>query len=145
MDPILFHLRVNHFPIILAMVAVAAMGLAAVAKKDSFWGYGLVTMILAAVSTPIAYWTGRGADDVAAGSEVLDLDAMGAHEESAAWALVALLVAGIASGVAYAKPKPMFRWIAIGTALVATALVLWTGKQAGQIAHGKYTMTLLDK
>ncbi|MCE9637101.1 MAG: hypothetical protein K8T90_15460 [Planctomycetes bacterium] len=145
MDPILFHLRVNHFPIILAMVAVAAMGLAVVAKKDSFWGYGLVTMLIAAVSTPIAYWTGRGAEEVAGASEVLDLEAMGEHEDSAVWALIALLVAGIASGVALARPKPMFRWIAIGTALVATALVLWTGKQAGQIAHGKYTMTLLDK
>ena len=41
-------------------------------------------------------------------------------------------------------PWPPY-YAALATALVATGLVLWTGKQAGQIAHGKYTMTLLDK
>lgn len=142
-DPIFVHLRVNHFPIILIFVGAAAAVIAAFTKKDSVWNYALVTILLAGVTSPIAWWTGRRADDMASESEVLDLEMMGAHEDSANWAFAALVAAAIAAGLAMVAPKPALRWVALGLAITAAALTAYTGAQAGHIAHGDYTMGIL--
>lgn len=140
MDPIFMHLRVNHFPIVLIVVGAVACAVAAATGRERIWTYGLVTTLIAGLSGPVAYWTGLRADDKASEFEVLDLGAMADHESSALWAMIALVVAAVAAGVALARPKPALRWIVLALAVVAAGLCGWTGSQAGQIAHGEFTM-----
>jgi hypothetical protein len=59
MDWIFAHLVVNHFPIILAVVASLAAVVAAVSGRDGAWRYAIATGLLAAVAAPIAFLTGQ--------------------------------------------------------------------------------------
>lgn len=142
-DPVFLHLRVNHFPIILIMVGFAAGVVALFLNRDKLWSYALVSILIAGLTAPIAYWTGTHADEAVEDSEVLDLEMMGRHEDSAQWAFAALAVSAAVAGLALAKPTKGLRIAAVGTAFVACGLTAWTGAQAGHIAHGSYTNNIL--
>jgi hypothetical protein len=135
-DPVFLHLRVNHFPIILAMVGAGAAVVAAILRRDAIWRYALVTVLLGALSAPAAYWTGNAAEEKAEGFSYIDADAMGEHEESAEIATIVCLAAGVAAAVALAKPNAATRWIFLALALGAAGTVAWTGMHAGRIVHG---------
>lgn len=135
-DPVFQHLRTNHFPIILAMVGFVAAILACVIRKDAIWKYAKVTMLLAAVTAPLAYWTGERALDKAEGFENIDQASMGDHEETAEAALVCLLVCGAAAGVALVKPNTATRALFVVTALAAAGATAYTSAIAGNIVHG---------
>lgn len=137
-DPIFQHLRTNHFPIILAMVGVVAALLACVIRKDAIWKYAKVTMLLAAVTAPLAYWTGERAGDKAGGFETwIDHGAMQDHEETAEVALICLLVCGGAAGVALVKPTTLTRAIFVAAAVAAAGATTYTAAIAGNIIHGE--------
>ena len=135
MDPIYQHLRINHFPVILGIVAFAAAALALFVKRDGAWRYACITAILAAASAPIAYWTGLRAEDKAEGIDWYDAYSMGEHGDIALWAMIALLAAGIAAGVALMKPKPLTRWIVLVCAAATAGLVVWCGYEGGHIVR----------
>lgn len=134
-DPVAFHLRVNHFPIILVFVGAAACSLAIAVRRDAVWRYALVTVLLAAVTTPLAYWTGLRAEDIAEGFEMIDAGMMAEHEESALIAGIVIVLAGIAAAVALAKPRPALRYAAAAFTLAAAGAAAWTGAHAGKITH----------
>lgn len=142
-DPIFMHLRVNHFPVILAFVAAGAAVLALLAKKDGIWRYAFVSAVIAGLMSPIAWWTGRRAMEKAEDFTGLAVEFMTDHEESALWAMIAALAAALVSSLALVQPKPAFRWIATALILATAALMAYTGAQAGHIAHGEYSMDLL--
>jgi hypothetical protein len=142
-DPIFMHLRMNHFPIILGLVAAAGVLLALIANKDGIWRYAFVSAVIAGLTSPIAWWTGRRAMEKAEDYTGLAIEHMTDHEESALWAMIALLAAALLSSLALVQPKPVLRWLAAAAILAAAALTAYTGAQAGHIAHGKYTMDLL--
>jgi uncharacterized membrane protein len=142
-DPIFMHLRMNHFPVILILVAAAGAVVAIVTKRDGVWRYALVSAVIAGLTSPIAWWTGRRAMEKAEDYTGLDVGMMVDHEESAMWAMIALLAATLVSGLALVKPATALRWIAVAGIVVAAGLTAYTGAQAGHIAHGKETMKLL--
>lgn len=137
MDPVLLHLRVNHFPICLAVLATAAALVAAVVRKDAVWKYAQVTMLAAALSAPVAQWTGVRAETVVGEAETNPgiQDRMYDHEESATIALYCMLAAGAAAAVSLWKPHPVARYAFLAVALVGTGAVGYTSKQGGEILH----------
>lgn len=135
MDPIFMHLRVNHFPVILPIVGAAAAVVALLLKRDDVWKYAMVTVILGALSAPIAYWTGYRAEDKAEGLDYIDAERMDQHEESATWALVAILASGVAAGVALKVPKPAARYAFVAVAALAAGATTWTASHGGKIVH----------
>jgi hypothetical protein len=138
MEPIFWHLRVNHFPIILGVVGAVACVIAAISRKDGAWRYAAITLVLAAASAYPAYWTGERAENIASGFEFgIDTVAMAEHEESAVWALCALLAAGVAAVFALVKPSLTSRIILLVVALAAVGATFNTAKTAGLIIHGE--------
>lgn len=139
MSPVLLHLRLNHFPIVLILVAVAVGIVAVVTRRDGVWRYALVTVVLAAVTTPVVYWTGLRAEDIASEFELISSGDMEDHEDAAVWALVTLLAAGVAAGVALRKPATVTRWVALLLTCAAAGAGAWTGKTGGVIVHNADT------
>jgi uncharacterized membrane protein len=138
-DPVKQHLRVNHFPVVLALVGALACVVAAALRRDAVWRYALVTVVLAAVTAPLAYWTGLRAEDIAAEYELIASGDMEPHENAATAAMIALLVSGVAAGVALRKPSVAARWIALVLVLAAAGLMTWTAKIGGGIVHNQDT------
>lgn len=135
MDQIYLHLRVNHFPVILGIVAFAAAVVGLVLKREGAWRYAYVSAIVAAAAAPVAYWTGLRAEDKADGLDWYEGGHMIDHGEIALWAMIALLAAGIAAGVAMMKPKPLTRWIFLVCAAATAGLVTWCGYEGGHIVR----------
>jgi hypothetical protein len=144
MDAVTLHLRTNHFPIILSVVATVAAVLALVLRKEGIWRYALVTALLAGLTAPIAYWTGDRAEDMAGEFENIALEHMADHEESAKFALAGLLVAGGAAVLALAKPNLGTRIGFLAVSLAATGLTGYTSSQAGKIVHNAMTQGIPD-
>ena len=136
-DPVFQHLRLNHFPIILGMVAVIAIVIALISRRDGVWRYAMITMLIAGITAFPAYWTGERAYDKVYDWPELNPEALGDHEESAEVALWALLAAGGVAGVALVKKNTATRIAFVVTALVAVGATVYTGAQAGNIVHGE--------
>ena len=138
MDPVLRHLRVNHFPVCLAVVGVAAAVVAAILRKDAIWRYAQITVLVAAAAAPVAQWTGDRAEAVVGAADDIDpgiQDRMYVHEDSATIALYCMLAAGAAAAVSLWKPHPAARWAFLAVSLVGTGAVGYTSKQGGEILH----------
>lgn len=140
MDPVLLHLRTNHFPIILGAVGALAAIVAAIARKDWIWRYALVTLLLSAATAPLAYLTGRGAEEVAEGHENIEHGLMEDHEDSATPALWAMIAAGIAAGVCLAKPNVWTKTTVVVLSVAAAGLTARTSAIAGKIVHNALTV-----
>lgn len=134
-DPVFIHLRLNHFPIMLGIVGAAAAVLAAILRKDGIWRYALITVVIAAATSPVAWWTGTRAVEKAEGFSYIDAEMMDIHEESAEKATVVMVVAGVAAAVALWKPSPLTRWVFLALALAGAGAMAWTGSHGGQIVH----------
>jgi hypothetical protein len=138
MDPVLLHLRVNHCPICLGVLATTAAVLAAVLRKDPVWKYAQITMFVAAVSAAAAQWTGERAETVLGGLDNLNegiYDRMYDHQDSATLALWCMLTAGAAAAVSFWKPHAATRWIFLAAAIGGTVAVGITSKNGGEILH----------
>jgi uncharacterized membrane protein len=135
MDWIYAHLVVNHFPIVLASVASAAALVAAVLGREGAWRYSVVTGLLAALAAPVAFLTGKQAEDVAESLPGLAEEAIERHEQWGLYALIALLVAGVLAVVALVRKSTRMRWLfAIGI-WAATATTGLTALHGGDIEH----------
>ena len=135
MDPVFMHLRVNHFPVILPIVGAAAAFVALILKRDDVWKYAMVTVILGALSAPIAYWTGFRAEDKAEGFDYIDAERMDMHEETAEWALIAILASGVAAGVSLKVQKPAAKYAFLAVAAAAAVATTITAAHGGKIVH----------
>lgn len=139
-DPVFIHLRVNHFPIILGMVGMAGVLLALLLQKESVWKYALVTLVLAAASAPVAYYSGKGAEEKAEEHTNIDAGAMEDHEDTATAAVWSLLACGVAAGVCLVKPNAVTKSVVIVLALAGTTLTMRTSAIAGTIVHNPLTV-----
>lgn len=139
MDWIYAHLVVNHFPIILSIVASLAAVVAVVTGRDGVWRYAVVTGLLAALAAPLAYLSGGQAEEIAESLPGLAEEAIEAHENWGLYALIALLVAGLLAVVALVRRTSGPRWMfAIGI-WVATAITGVTAMRGGDIEHDPST------
>jgi uncharacterized membrane protein len=141
MDWIFAHLVVNHFPIILAVVASLAVVVAAVSGRDGVWRYAIVTGLLAAVAAPIAFLTGQQAEEVAESLPRLTEEAIETHEHWGMYALIALGVAGVLAVLALALKSRGTRWLFAVGMWAATAVTLQTALHGGEIEHNEEART----
>ena len=96
------HLAINHFPIVLSIVAAAAALIAFVTRRRAALLYALTTMIVAGASAYPVLLTGERAEDAVESRWYVNEDVVHAHEESgerATWILV--FGAAVAAGALY--------------------------------------------
>jgi uncharacterized membrane protein len=145
MDWIYAHLVVNHFPIVLSVLASLAAVLAAVSGRESAWRYAVVTGLLAGLAAPIAFLTGQRAEEVAESLPGLAEEAIETHEHWGLYALIALGIAGLLAIVALVRKSRGTRWVfAIGI-WAATAIAGGTAFYGGEIEHPKAARTGVER
>ena len=141
MDWIHAHLVVNHFPIVLSVMASLAALLAAISGRENAWRYAVVTGLLAGLAAPIAFLTGQRAEEVAESLPGLAEEAIETHEHWGLYALIALGIAGLLAIVALVRKSRGTRWVfAIGI-WIATAIAGGPAFYGGEIEHPKEART----
>lgn len=151
MDPVLTHLRINHFPVALTVVALGMLILALIFRRRFLWMYAMTTALLAGIAVIPTYLTGDPAAHEVRNVWYISRQAIEAHDESAGITLWILIVSGLISLYALWRalraplPRPGVRdiilpaWLKalVSIAILAGALSAgWTGYLGGEIVHG---------
>lgn len=129
------HLMVNHFPIMLGLVAAAAVLAALATRREFFWLYAYVTAILGGVSACFAYFTGDQAGDIARHYWYVNRPEIHDHEDAALWTLLILIAAGLAAIWALYRRHPRVRAIFSVLVLAGAVSAAITGWEGGKIVH----------
>ena len=147
------HLLVNHFPIILTYLGLAAALVAVVRRRRVAWLYALVTLTLAGAGAYPALLTGQQAGPVMEKRWYVEEAAVDAHEEAGETALWILLAMGALSAYgswrllrsrvvvgneagAFARDLPMvLRAAVVIAALAGAAAVSYAAYEGGMIVH----------
>jgi uncharacterized membrane protein len=135
------HLLVTHLPIFGSILGafVLAYGLWAKSNETKIAAYGL--FVISAIGAGISYLTGEGAEEVVEDIQGVAQTAIEQHEASALFALVSLIVLGVASlaGLFLALRKSsLTRTVApiiLLISLISFGFVARTGYLGGQIRH----------
>ena len=138
------HLLINHFPIILSSVGTAALALALVVNRRGVWLFALAMLTLAGLAIYPTFYTGDEAGHAVRDTWYVVRDMVHEHEESADFALPAVLVMGVASAYAWWRmlrrevtglPPVWLRVVVSLLAVFALSVVVRTAYLGGQIVH----------
>lgn len=132
------HLITHPFAIVLS-IAGAGVGIAGwIAGRESLERYGLVSLLLAAMTAIPSYATGIAAADDVTERTFVEPSIVQDHRTWATWAALALVTAGIFAAFALYQPKDrrLRRFVLVAGALAAslTGLAAFRG---GHIVHGE--------
>lgn len=131
MDMAYLHLVLNHFPLMGALFGTPILAYAIFRKNESLRNTALVIFVFAALIAIPVYLTGEPAEEIVEHLPGVSHDAIETHEDSAMFALIAAIAAGIVSAVGL-----FLAWQAKAAANIAAiaALVLGIGT-AGLMAR----------
>lgn len=144
MDWPYLHTLINHFPIILTVVGCAVLVLAFITKRRGIWLYSVATLTLAGLSVYPADFSGDEASHALRGTWYVVRSMVAAHDESASYALVVLLILGAVSAYAWwymlrRDPQGLPpQWLRITLAVLAVlgiSVVTRTAYLGGKIIH----------
>jgi uncharacterized membrane protein len=144
MDWPYLHALVNHFPIVLSVVATTVLLIALITNRRTIWVYATVTLTFAGLAAYPAFLTGDQAAHALRGVWYIDRAVVREHDQAAGFALTSLLITGVAS--AYVWWRLMRRdvqilpprWLRIVTTLIALwslGVVVRTSYLGGKIVH----------
>jgi|SRR5690348_3542574 hypothetical protein len=140
----LIHIQINHFPIILTVVGSAVLLLALFVRLRAIWLYALATLTLAGLSVGPVFITGDQAGDAVEHTWYVVHDAVNTHEDAAIFALIWILLMGVASAYAWwrmVKREPTMlppTWLRVVVAVLAAfgvSTVIRTAYLGGKIVH----------
>jgi len=137
------HLMVNHFPIVLSIVAVASLVVGAIWRRDFYWRAGLNLMVLAGLAAIVAILTGESASHEIRQRAFVVPGTIGAHSSAAYAALWALLIGGAIAAFAWWRARARevttlpawLRELVLISALVGAALVSYAAYRGGIIVE----------
>ena len=135
MDPVLLHLRINHAPIILGVVGALFLIAGMVAKRITLLRYGQISLLLAGLSAPVAFLTGREAEEHTEKTWYIEKKVVHAHEEAGEQASIALVITGILAAVSLLKDRKVVRVLLLIGAIASAALVTRAAFEGGEIVH----------
>jgi uncharacterized membrane protein len=130
MDAHALHLMVNHFPVILSLLGLAAAAAAFLTRRRSVVLYALATLTLAGASSYPAFLSGDEAAEQIDKRWYVDRDQIHEHDEAAEFANVLMIVTGVAAAVAWWLTLRTVREARPGTAMLSAMLVLSLGSAA---------------
>lgn len=144
------HLLINHFPVVLSLLGLATVIVAFITRRRTVWLYALATLVLAAISAPVATKSGEEGEDAAEHTTGVSRDAIHEHEESAELAMWIMLATGTLSAYGWWRlsrsgtdgrlPTWLGAVIAVG-ALASAGTVARASQLGGHILHGENTLT----
>ncbi|HEY5062554.1 MAG TPA: hypothetical protein VII52_13525 [Gemmatimonadaceae bacterium] len=138
------HTLINHFPIILTVVGTAVLFLALIVKHRAAWLYALATLTLAGASVYPAFYTGGAAAHALRDTWYVVRAMVEEHDQSASYALVAILVMGAVSAYAWRRmlrrdvagiPPIWLRVVVTLLAVFGLSVVTRTAYLGGKIIH----------
>lgn len=145
MSQVHLHLLITHLPVFGSILGALVLAYGLWSKSHQTKTAAYLLFILSGIGAGIAYLTGEGAEEAVEGIQGVSEQMIGLHEESAAYALVSLVILGTFSlfvifitykNTAIRKTTAI---IALFIALVSFGLVAWTGYLGGQIRHTEIT------
>ena len=145
MSQVHLHLLITHLPIFGSILGAFVLGYGIWSKSDHTKIAAYFLFIISAIGTGIAYLTGEGAEEAVENLPGVAESIIGQHEEFAMYALVSLIVLGIASLMAiyvtikkssFTKTASM---LTLFISLISFALIARTGYLGGQIRHTETT------
>jgi uncharacterized membrane protein len=137
------HLLVNHFPVVLAPMGLAAAVGALIFRRRAWWIYSMATFTIAGVVAYPVRFTGDEADHALNDPWYIPKGVIDAHDNASLWAMIFLLAVGAVSAYgwwrAVKRPEePIPGWIKAGVlvlGLVGFATVTRTAYLGGKIVH----------
>lgn len=131
------HLIITHLPImgVLSGILVLLYAIARRSAEVKIAAYGL--FVVSALGAGIAYLTGEGAEETVENLPGVLESLIERHEESALWALIAMIVLGVAAlaAIFWASGTRLFSNAVLVLAVVSFFLIARTGYLGGQIRH----------
>ena len=140
----LIHIQINHFPIVLTILGSVALLLALFVRQRTIWLYALATLTLAGLSVGPVYFAGDQAGDAVEHTWYIVHDAVNTHEDAAIFALIWILLMGVASAYTWwrmVKREPLGlppTWLRVVVAVLAAfgvSTVIRTAYLGGKIVH----------
>lgn len=139
------HLMVNHFPVILAIMGLAAVVLALVTRGRVAWLYAVATLTVAGVTVWPVHLTGDFAADVMKHKWYVVRDMIEKHDNFSGITMWVILATGAISAYAWwlmvrRRPgEPLPAWLRVSIlvgALGSVGTSAYTAYLGGQIVYG---------
>lgn len=148
MDQAHIHLLITHLPIFGSILGglVLAQGLWTKSNQTNIAAYNI--FIISAIGAGIAYLTGEAAEEVVENIPSVVEATIKQHEEFALFALISLIVLGVASVLAMFLTirnslfSRTLAFIVLFISLLSFALIARTGYLGGQIRHTEINSTI---
>jgi uncharacterized membrane protein len=145
MDQTHIHLLITHLPIFGSILGglVLTQGLWTKSNQTIIAAYNI--FIVSSIGAGIAYFTGEGAEESVEDLQGVVEAAIKQHEEFALFALISLIILGLASTVGLLltlRKSPLTRtsaFVILVISLISFGLVARTGYLGGQIRHTEIT------
>lgn len=141
MTQVHLHLLITHLPVFGSILGAFVLAFGLWTKSNQTKTAAYLLFVIAAIGAGVAYLTGEGAAEAVEDVLGVNENIIEQHEDFALFALVGLIVLGVASLVAlyvtYKKTAftKMAAVVTLFIALVSFALVARTGYLGGQIRH----------
>ncbi len=135
------HLMLNHVPVVGAIVALLLLSWSLVSRRRDFIRLSLFVTLLAGLSVYPAFLSGDEASEQLEDVRGFDHDLVEEHEESADWALWALLGTGAIAALglwASRKDREVPRWAGVAAMaglILSTSVIARTAWLGGEIRH----------
>jgi uncharacterized membrane protein len=129
------HLVLNHFPVILSVMALVASLLALVTKSRAAWLYAAASLTVAGLFSYPTFITGHGAHEVLEDLWYVKADSWSEHQKAAGFANVFLLLGGAFAAYAWwkltrTKDARIARWIQVVLVLASAMGATTVGRAA---------------
>ncbi|MBL0170097.1 MAG: hypothetical protein IPP90_05090 [Gemmatimonadaceae bacterium] len=124
MDGHSLHLMINHFPVILSLLGLAAAFVALVTRRRAVLLFTLATLTLSGASVYPAFWTGGEAEEQLEERWYVDRAQIHEHEEAAEAAMWMVLVTGVVAAAAWWLTLRTIREVKPGLGMLSAVLVL---------------------
>jgi len=141
MDQLYFHLIVNHLPIIGTLLGILVLIYAILVKSVHTEIAAYFLFIICSLGAAAAYLTGEGAEDAVEGLQGITESVIERHEDFSVYALIALILLGVASIAGIIAAQRKLRWskmissAILAISIIGFGLMGWTGYLGGQIRH----------
>ena len=145
LDADYLHLALNHFPIILSILALGACIAALIVRRRAAWLYAVATITFAGLTIYPTYLTGDRAEHEVEELWYVSGDAIEEHEEAGKFALWVVLVSGAVGAFAWWRmvrgadregtPPAWLRAVVTVAALASVTTLARTALLGGEIIH----------
>ena len=143
MEPAHLHLITTHVPVLGTLFGLCLLGVGLIRKSEQLKKTSLVTFVVAALVAIVAYLSGSPAQEALKGIAGVTKEAAEQHQELAQVAFAAMMLLGVvalAGLVLFRRGKPVARWFAalsLVVALLTSGLMGWTANLGGKVRHSE--------